>query len=261
MKNIFALIISLLIGQSVFGQKTPISYVNNEKVKDSSNNPLNIDNRISQISLTSKTEFEFWSYPVPSSCLTWREYNGTWERKNDTIIFYDQYEVKASDSRFSFSTKNQNEFYQLEFKTDKNSKLTNKNINIAFVYDLGSEEWDFEEYEMTLEDDFSLKIPFENIPNINKLASIRFLYYLENGEKRFGFISADDTLTEKEKDLPNLIEVTIIEQPEKEIVKRITKAILSDNRIKIISSQKNSTHLADETSELVFKDFYEKESE
>ena len=260
MKNIFAILISLLIGQSIFGQKTPISYVNYEKVKDNSNNPLVVDNRISQISLTSKTEFEFWSYPVPSSCLTWREYNGTWERKNDTIFFYDKYEIIASDSEFSFSTSDKNKFYQLEFKTDKGSELTSKNINIAFVYDLGS-DWDFEEYEMTLENDFSLKIPFENIPNINKLASIRFLYYLENGEKRFGFISADDTITEKEKDLPNLIEVTFIEQPEKEIVNRITKAILIDDRIKIISSQKNNTNLADETSELIFKDYYEKESE
>ena len=102
---------------------------------------------------------------------------------------------------------------------------------------------------------------FENIPNINKLASIRFLYYLENGEKRFGFISADETITDKEKDLPNLIKVTFIEQPEKEIVKRITKAIFIDDMIRIISTKKTNTHLADETPELIFKEFYEKESE
>jgi hypothetical protein len=258
MKNIFAIIFSFLLVQYIFGQKTPVSYVNDSRIGN--NQGWVVDNKISEITLKSESEFEFWSRQVINSCLTWREYNGIWERKNDTIFFYDQYEVKESDSQFSFSTKNQNEFYQLKFKTDKNSELTNKNINIAFVYDLGSEEWDFEEYEMTMEDDFSLKIPFENIPNINNLASIRFLYYLENGEKRFGFISADDTLTEKEKDLPNFIEVTLIEQPEKEIVKRITKGILIDDKIKIISTHKSKTKIKDETPELIFKEFYKKET-
>ncbi len=95
-------------------------------------------------------------------------------KKKRYNLFYDQYEVKASDSHFSFSTNNQNEFFQLEFKTDKGSDLTNKNINIAFLFDLGEEDWEIEEFEMILEDNFSLKIPFKNIPNINKLATIRF---------------------------------------------------------------------------------------
>ena len=259
MKNIFAIIFSLLLGQYLFGQKTPISFVNDTRIEN--NQGWTIDNKISEITLNTDGDFEFWSRPVINTCLTWREYNGTWEKKNDTIIFYDQYELKAIDSKFRFSSIEQNDFYYLEFKTDKGSELTNKNINIAFVFDLGSEEWDFEEYDMTLKDDFSLKIPFENIPNIDKLASIRFLYYLENGEERFEFISADETVTIKEKKLPNLIEVTLIEQPEKEIVKRITKAILIDDKIRVISSKKTDTILADEIIELIFKEFYEKESE
>ena len=55
--------------------------------------------------------------------------------------------------------------------------------------------------------------------------------------------------------------MTFIQQPEKEIVKRITKAILIDDKIKIISTKKTNTHLTDETPELIFKEFYEKESE
>ncbi|MBL87861.1 MAG: hypothetical protein CMO82_14555 [Winogradskyella sp.] len=259
MKSIFAILFSLLLVQYIFGQKTPVSYVNDSRIGN--NQGWVIDNKISEITLKTDSEFEFWSRQVINSCLTWREYNGIWERKNDTIFFYDQYEVKASDSHFSFSTNNQNEFFQLEFKTDKGSDLTNKNINIAFLFDLGEEDWEIEEFEMILEDDFSLKIPFKNIPNINKLATIRFIYYLGNGEKRFGFISADETPTEKEKELPNMIEVTLIEQPEKEIVKRITKGIFIDDEIKIISTQKNKTKLKDETPELIFKEFYKKETE
>ena len=259
MKTILSIILSILIGQSVFGQKTPISYINDSRIEN--NQGWAIDNKISEITLKTNNEFVFWCRPVINTCSTWRKYDGNWKKINDTIIFYDQYELKANDSKFRFSSNSQNDFYHLKFKPDKGSELTNKNINISFVYDLGSEDWDFQRHEMTLEYNFSLKIPFENIPNIKKLASIHFLYYLENGEKRFGFISEDETLTIKEKELPNIIEVTLIEQPEKEIVKRITKGILIDDKIKIISTHKNKPKLKDETPELIFKEFYVIETE
>ncbi len=55
--------------------------------------------------------------------------------------------------------------------------------------------------------------------------------------------------------------MTLVEQPEKEIVKRVTKGILIDDKIKIISTQKIKTKLKDETPELIFKEFYKKETE
>jgi hypothetical protein len=260
MKNIFTIIILLIIGQSSFGQKTPISYVSNEKVKDSSSNPWNIDNRISQITLTSKTEFEFRSFPIPSSCLTWREYNGTWERKNDTLIFSDQYEVVENDARFTFSNKSQNEYYHLEFGTDKKSKLSDKHIEIQFVYDFDADFKDVK-LNMELDNDFNLKIPFNQVPNRKSLASIRFEYFLSNGEKRYGYITENQTVNIKEKELLNYIGITLIEKPKKEIIYRITKAILIDNKIKIISKEKNESDLPDYTEEIEFKEVYENESE
>ncbi|WP_028284031.1 hypothetical protein [Olleya marilimosa] len=260
MKNIFAIIFSLLIGQSIFGQKTPISYVSIEKVKDSSANPWVIDNRISQITLTSKNEFEFRSFPIPSSCLTWREYKGTWERKNDTLIFSEQYEIVENDARFAFSNKRQNEYYHLEFKTDKKSKLTEKHIEIQFVYDFDSDFKDVK-LNMELDNDFSLKIPFNQIPNRKSLASIRFEYFLSNGEKRYGYITENQTVNVKEKELPNYIGITLIEKPKKEIIYRITKALLTENKIKIISKEKSNSDLPDYTEEIEFKEIYENESE
>ncbi|TDU33696.1 hypothetical protein BXY82_3153 [Gelidibacter sediminis] len=259
MKNIFAIIFSLLIGQFVFGQKTPISYVNNERVNDSSVNPWVIDNRISEITLTSKNEFEFRSFPIPSSCLTWREHKGTWERKNDTLIFSEQYEIVESDARFTFSNKNKNEYYHLEFGTDKKSKLSDKHIEIKFVYDFDSDFKDVK-LKMELENDFSLKIPYNQIPNRKNLASIRFEYFLPNGEKRNGYITENQTVNVKEKDLPNYIGITLIEKPKKEIIYRITKAILIDNKIKIISKEKSKTNLPDYTEDIEFKEIYENES-
>ena len=256
--KIFHIILLFITLNSLFGQIAPATYANYQRINDSIDTAWDIDERISEIEFISKSKYEFRSYPIYSSCLTWRTYAGTWERINNTIFFYDQYEVNANDAQFSFLTDIQREFYHLKFKTDTGTGLTNKNINISFVYDLES-DWNFDEYKMTLDDDFSLKIPFKSIPNVNKLASIRYLYYLENGERRFGFISADETLTEKENDLPNIIEVTLIEQPKKEIVKRITKATIVNEKIKIISTQKNKINLPDETPKLMFKEFYKKE--
>lgn len=258
MKNNFAILISLLIGYSVFGQKTPISFVNNERAKDTIRDFVSHwDERISEITLTSKTEFEFRSFPSWSSCLTWREYYGTWERKNDTLIFSDQYEVVENDARFIFSNKNQNKHYQLEFRTDKNSKLSEKNIKIQFVYDYDADLKDVKR-EMKLDNNFSLKILFSDIPNRKKLASIRYEYFLPNGEKRYGYIIENQTVNEKESDLPNQIGIILVEKPKKEIIYRVTKAILLDDKLKIISKEKNKSDLPDYTGEIEFKDFYEK---
>jgi len=260
MKNIFAILILLIIGHSAFGQKTPISYVNYERNKESNVNTFrDWDDRICEITLKSETEFVFWSRPSATSCLTWREYNGTWERKNDTIIFSDKYEVMESDAQFKFSNKRQNKYYRLEFKTDKGSELTKKNIEIQFVYDFDS-DLDNIELNMELENDFSLKIPFKDIPNRKRVASIRYEYFLLNGEKRYGYITESGTVNVKEKDLPNFIAVIFIEQPKKEIIYRITKAILIDDKIKIISKNKIKSDLPDYTGEIEFKEVYGKQN-
>lgn len=249
-----------MIGHSVFGQKTPISYVNYEKDNESTESPfLDWDERICEITLKSKTEFVFWSRPSYSSCLTWREYNGTWEKKNDTLIFSDQYEVMESDARFTFSNESKNKFYQLEFKRDKGNVLSEKNIEIQFVYDYDADLKD-RKLNMELNIDFSLKIPFKDIPNHKKLASIRYEYYLANGEKRYGYITENQTVNKKESELPNRIEITFVEKPKKEIIYRITKAILIDDKIKIVSKEKNKSDLPDFTGKIEFKEIYGKQN-
>jgi hypothetical protein len=260
MKNIFAIIISLTIGQSSFGQKTPISYVNYEKDNDSIENPLiDWDDRISEITLETKKKFVFWSRPSAISCSTWREYNGTWKRKNDTIIFSDQYEISESDARFDFSNRKDENNYLLKFKTDQNSILSDKKIEIQFVYDYDADIDDIE-LKMELENDFSLRIPFKTIPNRKKLASIRYEYFLPNGEKRFGYISESNTVNVKEKELPNSVIITFVEKPKTETIYRKTKAIFEDDKIRIISKNKTKSDLPDYVGEIKFKEIYEEQN-
>src|SRR5690554_212942 len=129
MKNFSTIIILLLIGQSLIAQDLPISYVNYEKSKENSETTFPIgDDRVCQIKLKRNNEFVFWIRPLVNSCLTWREYNGTWKIKNDTIIFSDQYEIIENNAQYNFSNKTNNDYYTIKFQTDKKSKLTEKNI-------------------------------------------------------------------------------------------------------------------------------------
>jgi hypothetical protein len=111
---------------------------------------------------------------------------------------------------------------------------------------------------MEISNDFSLKIPFTDIPNRKELASFRYKYILPNGQKRYGYITESNTVNEKEDDLPNFIDVTFIEQPKKEIICRITKAVLIGDTIKIVSKEKTKSNLPDYSAEIEFNEVYEK---
>jgi hypothetical protein len=260
MKNIFAIIILLIIGQTSFGQNTPVSFINYKKDKTNSENSLiDWDDRISEITLKTKNTFVFWSRPSTISCSTWREYNGTWERQNDTIIFSDQYDVSESDARFDFSNRPNEKNYLLKFNTDRNSILSDKKIEIQFVYDYDA-NLDNIELKMELENDFSLKIPFKTIPNRKNLASIRYEYFLPNGEKRFGYITESNTVNVKEKELSNSVTITFVEKPKIETIYRTTKAILEDDKIRIISKNKTKSDLPDYVGEIKLKEVYDKQN-
>lgn len=244
-----------MIGHSVFGQKTPISFVNNERAKDSSAMGIGWDERISEITLKSETEFEFWSYPMYSSCLTWREYNGTWKKKNDTLVFSDHYELIENDTRLKFVNKPNENYYTLNFKTDRNSDLRNKEIVIELVYDFDS-GLKSTKLNLELNDKNFLKIPFKNIPDRNRLASFRYEYLLTDGDKRYGYITESNTVNAKENELPNFAEITIVEVPKKEIVYRTTKAIIKSDKLKIVSTEKTESDLTDYSQNLTFKENY-----
>ncbi len=244
-----------MIGHSVFGQKTPISYVNNERAKDSSAMGIGWDERISEITLKSQTEFEFRSFPMPSSCLTWREYSGTWKKQNDTLVFSDQYELIENDTRLKFVKKPNDNYYTLNFKTDKNSDLRNKEIVIKLVYDYDS-GFKSKKLDLELNDENFLIIPFNKIPDRNQLASFRYEYLLTDSDKRYGYITESNTVNEKENELPNFIEITIVEVPKKEIVYRTTKAIITANKLKIVSTEKTESDLTDYNENLAFKENY-----
>ena len=149
--------------------------------------------------------------------------------------------------------------YLLKFNTNQKSVLSDKKIEIQFIYDFDSDLYAIE-LKMELENDFTLRIPFKTIPNRKKLASIRYEYFLPNGEKRFGYISESNTVNVKEKDLPNSVIITFVEKPKTETIYRTTKAILKDDKIRIISKMKTKSDLPDYVGEIKFKEVYEEQN-
>ncbi|HLV51775.1 MAG TPA: hypothetical protein VKY44_07440 [Flavobacterium sp.] len=252
-------ILSLLICQFVFGQKTPISFVNYPKDNNESQLLQSSNSTINEIKLTNNKEFEFWSRPH-ISCFTWHEYNGTWKRKNDTIIFSDNYEIAENDAKFEFNNEQDIKKYKLQFRTDKNSDLKSTEIQIQFVYDYDAKLKDLE-IKTRIDKNGNIEIPFADIPNHKELASIRYEVILPNNQKRYGYITENETVNKKESNLPNSITITFLEKPNKETVYRVTKGILVDDELKIISSLKSKSNLFDYMPGLKFADVYDKQSE
>ena len=262
MRNVLVILTLLVVVETFYGQKTPISFINNKIDKNKSKNLLGgyWDDKISEITLKNETEFVFWKRVLRTSCSTWRSYKGTWKKQNDTIIFSDQYEVMENNERFEFFERTKEDNYLLKFKTDKNSVLSNRKIKITFIYDF-SADLDDVEMNMELENDFSLKIPFNEVPHLRELASIEYEYLFSNGEKRKGYITESKIIHKKEKELRNYIVITLIEKPKKETIYRTIKAVLEKNKLKIISKNKTKSDLPDYNGEIKFKEVYKIDKE
>jgi len=180
------------------------------------------------------------------------------KRKTTLYIFMTNTNYKSMIRDFRSQTCNKTVIIISLLKTDKNSSLKDKHIEIQYIYDFDSKLEDIK-LKMELTDDFSLQIPFKDIPNHNLMASIRFKYILPNGEERYNYITESRFANKKEKDLPNVIAVTFVEQPKTEVVYRVTKGVLEDDKIKIVSTEKSKTDLFDYTKKIEFKAIYEKQ--
>lgn len=265
MTKLFQLIatISLFIiisRQTSFGQNKAITYSNDFNAYYNQTRPKDtlwgfrfFEPKINEITLNPEGTFEFWSRPN-MSCFTWHSYKGTWKREKDSIFFYDNYQVDELDTRATYKRNSKKEFV-ITFKTDKSSELKNKNIKIQYWYDYDA-HLENPETNFTLTADNSVIIPFANIPNLDKLASIRVEYLLNFTEKRFDFLTENKTANVKQADIPNIIDVEFIEKPKREIVYRTIKSIVKENKLIILSTTKTKVNLPDYHSDIEFEDSY-----
>jgi len=253
-KNLFFILFALS-NLNLLGQIYPVAYINND-IKDSleiNDVIMKWDDEIRGINLTSDKDFTFSKRPS-ISCFSWKDYNGNWEIKNDTLIFTEKLTIIENDAYYSFS-EDSDEDYKIKFKSYKFNKLNDKQIEISFIYDYDSKLKDFKT-DRLLDENFFLKIPYNEIPNRSELAAIRYSYVLKTGDLRRGYITENKIVNRKGQILKNKIEVTFVESPRKEEIFRTTKGILNKNSLKIISSKKSKSNLPDYTDNLFFKDIY-----
>lgn len=254
------LICVALIGQSTYGQNKAIifcndlnAYYSEQRPKYTLNGPGVNEPRINEIILNPDATFEFWSRPN-RSCFTWHNYKGTWNKNNDTLIFYNSYEVEENGSKIVYKRDTKLEFV-ITFKTDKGSVLKNKNIKVEYVYDYDA-RIDSPEKIFTLDENNSLVISYEDVPNLEKLATIRVEYLLNYTDKRDIYLTENKFINVKQVEVPNLLNVEIVERPKREIVFRTIKAIMQNDTLKIVSSSKTNTLVPDYIRDIEFEGSY-----
>jgi len=255
MKQLLA-IIGILIVAPAYSQTHYVSYKNDKHAYYNNAGQLQgfSESRINEVTLNSDSSFEFWSRPNVS-CFTWHEYKGSWKKPSDTIRFYDSYEVVENDSRIIYKNNNE-QSYNIGFSTDKNSVLKNKNVKVQYVYDYDSHLEDIERLFQMAENN-TVEIPFNTIPNFNKLAAIRIEYQLTDNDKRYGYLSENSRfLNVKTRDLSNVISIKFIENPKKEIVHRVITGVIKNDTLIILSQIKSKISLPDYNGDIVFEDSY-----
>lgn len=253
-------LILTIVGQTVSGQNKAITfsnslnaYYNKTEPKDTLLGIRFFEPKINEITLNPDATFEFWSRPN-LSCFTWRSYKGTWKKNNDTLLFYDNYQIEENDTKATYKRDSRQEFI-ITFKTDKGSLLKNKNIKIQYEYDYDA-QIDSPEKTFTLDANNSVVIPYKYIPNLDKLAAIRIEYLLNYTEERYNYLTENKTINVKQRDVPNIIDVEFVEKPKKEIVYRTIRAVVKNNTLGIVSISKTKTILPDYYRDIEFEDSY-----
>jgi len=251
----FLTILFLTTGHIVYGQNKPLIYTNaaNTYNKPAELKDLFPSNKVSEITLRPDSTFEFWSRPNVS-CLTWSRHEGTWRRNKDSLIFFNNYEVEENDTRVTFKKESRQDF-TITFKTDKDSELRNRDIKIKFVYDFDTQLEDPEK-TVQLNAENALVIPFKEVPYLSDLAAIRIEYLLDFKEKRYCYLTQNETVNKKKADLPNNINVEFVETPKKEMVYRTIKMVIRKDNLIVVSSSKTKINLPDHHRDIEFETSY-----
>jgi hypothetical protein len=250
-----AIIFWLFVGQALLGQGKPIIYHSvrsNYYVVPNSNDTF-FAARVNEITLNPDSSFEFWSRPY-ISCLTWHQYKGKWRKEKDTLFFLDQYEIMENDTRAIYKRDSKQEFL-INFRTDKNSELKNRNIKVQYVYDYDAHIEDIEK-AFTFKSDNTLGINFTDIPHLKQLAAIRIEYQLNPKEIRYTYLTENKTVNLRKENIPNIIAVEFVEMPKKEAVYRTIKSIIQNDSLVIISVSKTKTTLLDYFGHIEFENRY-----
>lgn len=234
--TIFLIVLNsnLIIGQSIV--KSYSHSKSSETVTENTNVKSDrINSFIHQINLLDECKFEFRSLPS-INCLTWSEYEGTYSIQNDSITFIDQYKLRNPDIELSSMTDFDSKSYIFNLIFDEKQNLQKRELMITAIYDIDSELKD-ESYLFKIDAKKNIEIPFESIKNLNELASFRITLNPNTSWRKETYHTLNGAVNIREGFLPNCIDIAFISEPKEETVTRITKGIINEKEILIISSE------------------------
>jgi len=208
---------------------------------------------IDQINLQTDTKFEFRSIPSVS-CLTWKEFNGTYKIKNDTIVFQDKFTLANPDMEFKSKSDNKMKSYIFNFQYDDKQKIDGREIKISLVYDFDSKIKDIEKLYV-IDSNYRIELPFSDVPNQDKLASFKIDLNPNTSRKISSYFTTSEIANIKTNELPNIINIIFIANPKTEVITRITKGVIDKSTIRIISSNSDYS-LKNYSDILLFKKNY-----
>jgi len=251
------LFISLFFTLEVVAQVKPVIYSNHGQALKSEIGTF-YSNKIHEIILSPDATFKFWSKPG-TSCFLWRSFTGTWKKDNDTLYFSDEYQIVQDDVTTTYR-KNKRQSFLIDFHTDKGHHLDNKQIHITYIYDYHSQLPDVPGY-FTLTANNTLEIPFKDISKYHQLTSIKIEYQLNDSLKRIDYLTTNQSVNLRQHDIPNIISVVFVERPKNEMIHRVTKGVIRDSKLFIVSTKKSVSMLKDYGEDFKFEDGYVLEPE
>lgn len=251
------LVISLFFTLEVVAQVKPITYSNHGQALKSEIGTF-YSNKIHEIILSPDATFKFWSRPG-TSCFLWRSFEGTWKKDNDTLYFSDEYQLDQDDVTATYRKNNRQSFF-IDFRTDEGHRLDNKQIHINYIYDYNSQLPNVSRY-FTLTANNTLEIPFKDIPKYHQLSSIKIEYQLSDSLKRGDYLTTNQYVNLRQHDIPNIISVVFVERPKSEMINRVTKGVIRDGKLFIVSTEKSVSKLKDYGEDFEFENGYVLEPE
>lgn len=204
--------------------------------------------KVHEIKINPDSSFTYRSVPL-IGCKPWYVWKGTWNKKEDTLLLTDNYELEEDNVRVNYQ-KDSSASFRIHFKTDKNVLLTPKTVYTRYYWDFGTRGED-SVVELNIGDMSTLVIPFSSIPHFDKLSAMAVEYPWNAKENRIAYLTENKFLNRKEVDIPNVINVEFVEIPKKEIVYRTTKCMIQKEKLIIISSTKTKSTLPERRREML----------
>ncbi|MEO0471580.1 MAG: hypothetical protein AAF206_18260 [Bacteroidota bacterium] len=202
------------------------------------------------------------------SCYLWRQYDGQWRQNGDSVFLTHQYEVKGPEMLFTHSSQPDKQYFEFDFSANPSHLLREREVELRFHYAfdridengesvrLDGQVQDFS-YRAILNQNNQIFLPFDSVPQVHQLFAISFSFRISTDQTREAEFNHGNSFLTISTDLPNQIQILLVEQPERETIYRKLTAIIKENQLHLVTNTHTETHLEDPARRWRFFPTYE----